>query len=174
MITTFILARDDAKALTRTLNALIGATVEGLIREVVVVAETGNETAMKLADHAGCELIAVTQFAAAVHAAKGDWLMVLEAGSLLELGWAEAVSNHIQLGAGVARFTRSPLSPRGFLKRLFQSEQPLALGLLTQKRSTLALGNAALSTPESLAKAAKPKPLSAALRPASNAHPSVA
>ena len=170
MITAFLLANHDAKALTRTMNALIGATVEGLVREVVVIAETGDEAAAKLADHAGCELIISTKFAAAVQSAKGEWLMILQAGALPELGWAEAVSNHIQSGNGAARFTRSPLAERGLLKRLFQSEQPLALGLLIPKNVAHGFGNAANSTPENLAKAAKPKRLSAALRPASNAH----
>jgi hypothetical protein len=166
MITAFIIANNDAKALTRTLNALIGATVDGLVREVIVLAESTNEMAAKLADDAGCELIGGPAFSAAIHAAKGDWLLVFQGGALPEQGWAEAIENHIQSGHGAARFTRSPLSKRKFTQRFFQNEQPLALGLLIEKRAALTLKDVALSSPENLAKAASPKPLSAALRPA--------
>ena len=153
MLTVFILANDDAKALTRTLNALVGATVDGLVRDVVMLGEPDNTTASILADDAGCTLIAPTQFASAVQSAKGDWLLLLEGGALLEQNWAEAASNHIQMQGGAAHFTRSPLAPRTLLKRLFQRERPLALGLLISKHAALSLGGAAISSPENLAKA---------------------
>jgi hypothetical protein len=170
MLSVFILANnnslDEAKALTRTLNALISATVDGLVREVVVLAESTDEVAAKLADHAGCDLAPQTDFHARIHAAKGEWLLVLEGGALPEQGWAEAIGNHIESGKGAAHFTRSPLVQRKFIQRLFQRERPLALGLLIEKRTGLTLKDVALSSPENLAKAASPKPLSAALRPA--------
>ena len=174
MLTVFILANDDAKALTRTLNTLVGATVDGLVRDVIVVADVAHVTAATLADEAGCALIAASQFAEALHSAKGDWLMVLEGGALPEQNWAEAVTNHIQFESGAAHFSRSPLAPRTLLQRLFQQEKQLALGLIISKQNALGLGSAALKSPQALAAAAKAKPISAALRPASNAHPSAA
>ncbi len=171
MITAFILANDDAKALTRTLNALISATVDGLVREVILIARGANEVATKVADHAGCNLVQLEQFPAAIKAAKGEWLIVFEAGALPELGWVEAVGQHVQSNGATARFTRSPLTPRKLFERWFQPELPLALGLIIEKRKVLVLGEAALCLPENLAKAAKPKTMPAALRPASNAHP---
>ncbi len=166
MITAIILASHDANALTRTLNALIGAAVEGLVRDVVVVASHDNEVAARLAEQAGCALVLPGAFATAVRAAKGEWLMLLQSGALPEPGWEEAVSHHIQSGGGAARFRRSPLAARAPLARLFQAEQALALGVIIEKRRALTLGEAALKTPEALAKAARPKPLFAALRPA--------
>ena len=166
MITVFIIASLDTKPLVRTLNALIAATVEGLVREVVIIAETGNDEVAKLANDAGCDFVSSTDFPAAVQTCKGNWLMILESGALPEQGWAEAVGNHVQSNESAARFKRSPLAQRSFLQRLFHSERPLALGLLVQKNAALGLGQAALATPEILVKAAKPKPLSAALRPA--------
>lgn len=166
MITAIILASHDANALTRTLNALIGATVEGLVRDVVVTASHDNEMAAKLADQAGCALVLPAAFAAAVRAAKGEWLMLLQSGALPELGWEEAVGHHIQSGGGAARFRRSPLAARALFARLFQAEQTLALGLIIEKRRALTLSESALKTPEALAKAAGSKPLFAALRPA--------
>jgi hypothetical protein len=170
MVSVFILANrnafDEAKALTRTLNALISATVDGLVREVVVLAESTDEVAAKLADHAGCDLVALQNFSCALKQAKGEWLLVLEGGALPEQGWAEAIGNHIESAKGTAHFTRSPLAKRKFIQRWFQNERPLALGLLIEKRAALNFKDVALSSPENLAKAASPKPLSAALRPA--------
>ena len=174
MITAFILANTDAKALTRTLNALIGATVEGLVREVVLLAYSNNEAATKVADHAGCELATPDGFSALVQSAKGDWILILEGGAMPEQGWIEAVENHIQSRGGATRFTRSPLAKQSLKQRLFHRDSLLALGLLIEKRAALMLGKSALLTPENLTKAAKLKPLSAQLRPASNAHPSAA
>ena len=174
MITAFIIANDDAKALTRTLNALIGATVEGLVREVVLLAESNNATAEKLADEAGCLFGLPADFAKIVPAAKGDWLLVLEAGALPEHGWIETLENHVQANGTAARFTRSPLAKKSLRQKLFGQNTPLSLGLLVQKGAVLALGKSAYSTPQSLVKAAKPKPLPAHLRPASNVHPSAA
>ena len=174
MLTVFILANHDAKALGRTLNALISASVDGLVREVLVVAEDTNDVASKLADDAGCNLVHPSQFPSVLKAAKGEWLMILQAGSLPEHGWAEAVGNHIESGGQTVRFTRSPLSPRNFIERLFKAEQPLALGLLIEKAVVLKLDQAVLSSAEILASATKPKTMPAALRPASNAHPDAA
>jgi hypothetical protein len=167
MITAFILANDDAKALTRTLNALIG--VEGLFREVVILAATDNEVATKLADQAGCMLAVPDEFSALIRSAKGEWILILEGGALPEHGWMEAVENHLQSSTGSARFTRSALTKRSLANRLFHRDTPLALGLLIRKQAALGV-----STPENLAKAAKPKQLAAQLRPASNAHPNAA
>ena len=167
MITAFILANNDAKALARTLNALIGATIEGLVREVVLLAETGNEIATKLADQTGCLITSQREFSGLVKSAKGDWILILESGAFPEQGWVEAFENHLQSGSGAARFTRSPLAKQSLRNRLFKRETPLALGLLIEKR--VALDKYTLSTPELLAKTAKPKPLPAQLRPASNA-----
>lgn len=166
MITAFILANDDAKALTCTLNAMVGATVEGLVREVIMLTTTNNDVAAKLADDAGCALIGSDNFPATVHSSKGEWVMILEAGAMPEQGWMEAVGSHIQDADHVARFTRSPLAPRPLLKRLLQAELPLALGLLISKGQAVEMGEAALRSPSILAKAAKPKPMPAALRPA--------
>jgi hypothetical protein len=166
MITAFILANNDAKALTRTLNALVVATVDGMVREVIVLATYDNDIAAKLADDAGCALISPDNFASTVSVTKGEWLMILVAGALPEQGWLEAVDNHIQSDDKAVRFTRSPLAPRSFLKLLFQAELPLALGLLVRKHEAINLGEPALSSPENLIKAAKPKAMPAALRPA--------
>jgi hypothetical protein len=167
MITAFIRADYNGKALTRTLAALIGATVEGLVRDVVILANADDEAAHKIADEAGCHVLKLDGFAAAVQSAKSEWLMILEAGAVPEQGWQEAIGNQIQFEHGKAlRFTRSPLAPRPFFKRLLQPELPLALGLIIEKRHALTLGETALNTPQGLAKAAKPKPMPAALRPA--------
>lgn len=168
MLTIFIIAGFpvSANALTRTLNALIVASVEGLLREVVVLANPDDTEAIKIADHAGCVLARPSDFGSHINSAKGEWLMILECGALPEQGWTEAVTHHIQSGSKAARFTRSPLTPRPLIARMFQPEGRLALGLIIEKQTAMKLGQQALSSPDLLAKAAKPKPISAALRPA--------
>lgn len=166
MFTAIILANTDAKATTRTLNALIGATVSGLVRDVVLLADIQNEIASKIADFSGCRLAAPGDFAEIVSAAKTDWLLLFEAGCLPEEGWDESVGSFVSNAGTAARFTRSPLSPRSWMSRLFHAEKPLALGLVVEKRYALQLLRQANSTPYDLAKAAKPIALSAKLRPA--------
>ena len=170
MLTAIILATEDTKAITRTLNALIGATVEGFVREVVLLAAPNNHVAAEIADEAGCELLDALSFGTAIFTAKGSWLVILEAGAFPESGWVEALSDHIQSSTSAARFKRSPLAPRKLFDRLFQPEKPLCLGLIIEKQAALALGSDALQHPEILAKSAKAKIKLAALRPASNAH----
>ncbi|MGL4405994.1 MAG: glycosyl transferase family 2 [Notoacmeibacter sp.] len=166
MLTAFILANNDPKALTRTLNALIGAAVDGLVREVIVLAPIEDETAANLADHAGCGLFTPDQFANAVALAKGDWLLILQAGALPEQGWSESIGDHIQAKANAAKFKRSALAKRPLLARIFQAEHPLALGLLIEKAHAINLGKSALQSAQVLVRAAKTKTMQAALRPA--------
>lgn len=174
MFTAIILANTDAKAMTRTLNALIGATVSGLVRDVILLADIQNEIAGKIADFSGCKLASPGDFAEIVLAAKTDWLLLLEAGCLPEEGWDESVENFAANARAAARFTRSPLAPRTLLSRLFHAEKPLALGLVVEKSHAVQLLRQTNPTPYHLAKAAKPVVLSAKLRPASGVHPNAA
>lgn len=166
MFTVIILASEDAKAMTRTLNALIGATVDGIVRDVVVLADKQNEIAAKVADFSGCRLDEPDRFSKNVLEAKNDWLLILEAGAFLEEGWVERVSDFTASGRNAARFARSPLAARSIWLSLFQAEQPLALGLLVKRNYALQLERSALTTPYELAKAIKPKAMAASLRPA--------
>jgi hypothetical protein len=155
----------DERALARTLNGLISAAVDGLVREVVLLADDSNQAARSMADHCGGTIVSTRDFAKAASAARGQWLLMLEAGAMLELGWLEHVSTHIQASIAPARFARSGLSPRPLWQRLFQPERALALGLLLAKAEAETLLSAA-NGPHAMAKKLRPRALAAAIRPA--------
>lgn len=170
MISAFIDATpdkkpSDAKALARTLGGLVSATVEGLVRDVVLFAPAGDETARAIAEHSGGECRSRDEFASALTMARGEWLLMLEAGALLEQGWLEQVATHMQAGRDVARFARSPHAPRSFLAHYLTAERPLALGLLIPKAQALLVSRRASGMAE-LAASQRPRTLGASLRPA--------
>jgi hypothetical protein len=165
MITAIIDAGTDEKALARTLNGLIGATVEGLVREVVLLAGADNAAALRMADQSGSACMAPQAFGSAVATARCEWLMLLEAGLLFEPGWMEHVATHVQASSQPVRFARSALAPRPLLARLFKAERPLALGLLIPKAQAAAL-TARAPTMAALAASTRPQSLMASVRPA--------
>ncbi|NJR13794.1 MAG: hypothetical protein HC779_05930 [Phyllobacteriaceae bacterium] len=112
MITAIIDAGTDEKALVRTLKGLIAATVEGLMREVVLLAHGDNAAALRMADQSGSACVPPEAFGGAVAAARCDWLLLLEAGVLFEPGWMEHVATHVQASRQPVRFSRSALAPR--------------------------------------------------------------
>jgi hypothetical protein len=148
MLTALILADGDERALWRTLNALVGAAVQGLVREVVVLADADDVAAAALANHGGCACAAPDTLDAVLSAARGDWVMALRAGAVPEEGWQEALEltlEAVSAGIGAAapaafHFRRSPLSPLPFFGRWFGREAPLALGLIASKPSLSSLG----------------------------------
>jgi hypothetical protein len=140
MLTAFILATSDDRALARTLNALIEAAVEGLVREVVVIARADDQRAAMLADQGGCALATEADFPSLIASAKAEWVLILKAGSVPEPGWGEALEAALSASKqpDAFHFTRSPLSPRPWIARILARESPLALGLIARKRLLVA------------------------------------
>ena len=93
MITAILSAGDDDAGLAMTLAALVPAATEGVIRDAIVV-DGGHAAAAAIADAAGCALVrgeGAEGLRRAAERARGDWLLFLPAGSVLEAGWqAEA------------------------------------------------------------------------------------
>jgi hypothetical protein len=165
MLTVLIEAGTDEAALARTLNSLIAAAVEGLVREVIVLSDPGDKAARAMAEQSGGDWRAADDLLAAVAAARGTWLLLLEAGTVPEAGWMEPVSLHMEHGAGPARFARSPLTPRPLLQRLFRAERLLALGLLLPKSEAGARARQGRAFAD-FAAGLKPRVLAAQARPA--------
>ena len=102
MISVVIDVREgEEERLARTLASLVPATVEGAVREAVVI---GAGEAVKVADHAGCRVAG--SLAEAVETTRCDWLLFLEPGARLLGGWSEAALSHMSGKAGPARFSR--------------------------------------------------------------------
>jgi hypothetical protein len=139
MLTVVIETRNDEENLARTLASLVGGSVEGIVREVLVYDRGSTDQTALVADHAGCGLIGEGELQAGLKRAKGDWLLLIEPGARLSDGWTEAVLHHMSATTVPARFSRSRIGRPRLLARLFSPRRPFTDGLLASKRQALAL-----------------------------------
>lgn len=139
MLSVLIETRDDGEELARTLASLVGAAVEGVVREVVVCDRGSTDATAAVADQAGCAFLADADIAAGIRRARCDWLLLLEPGARLEGDWTAAVLDHVSKAAMPACFSRAPAHRAPFLSRLVGRPGPLADGLVIAKRQAAAL-----------------------------------
>ncbi len=90
-------AGDD---LPRTLGALMEGLQVGLIRELVISDGGSTDLTLKIAEEAGAKIVSGPpsrggQLRRGCAAAKGEWLLVLHADTLLETGWSRVVADHL-------------------------------------------------------------------------------
>jgi glycosyltransferase involved in cell wall biosynthesis len=169
MISAIIATHESERPLVHTLAALVPGALRGAVREVIVAdADSTDETA-KVADLAGCNFLRVSPprgacLAAGAAAARADWLLFLQPGSVPEPAWLEEAERFIggagnpdlaQAGAAVlrARPRRSGLAEA--IKRTAAGLGALPhprQGLLIAKRQYQSLGghDAASADPERL------------------------
>lgn len=98
MISVVIPTLNAQASLPDTLSALIPATVEGLVREVVIVDAGSTDRTCEIADAAGAEVVAVSpnrgsQLMAGATRARHPWLLFLHADTVLDPGWEREVSH---------------------------------------------------------------------------------
>jgi hypothetical protein len=171
MLTVLIEAADDAPALGGTLASLVSGAVEGLVREVVVLDVGLDAGTRKVADHAGCKVAPASGLAAVVSAAKGEWLLLIEAGARLSPDWIESVHEHLaEVEAGTrtpraARFSRAARDRPGLLARWRQRRTALAEGLILPKPQAVGLSKSGCSI-EAMGKGVASTRLEATIRPA--------
>lgn len=165
MLSVLIETRDDEEALTRTLASLIGAVVEGVVREVLVCDLGSTDQTRYVAEHAGCHFVAQGGIGAGIAAAKADWLLLLEPGARPVEGWGDAVAVHVNRATLPARFSVARGARPPFLKRMFGANRALAQGLLITKRQAAALAKQATGA-EALARGLAVKSLDAEIVPA--------
>lgn len=165
MLSVLIETKNDEEALARTLASLVGAAVEGVVRDVLVCDRGSTDHTEGVAEHAGCVFMANGDIAAAIGKAKGGWLLMLEPGARLEGDWMPAVLDHVATATMPACFSRSRGERTPFLSRFLRPRGPLADGLLISKRQATALakpgGDAA-----SIARGLAMRRLRAGIRPA--------
>ncbi len=93
MISVVIPTRNSEEALARTLSTLVTAAADGTVREVVVVDGGSDDQTHLVAEGTGCDLMAGSGGAwarcaiGAAAAQRGDFLMFLRPGVLLDPGW---------------------------------------------------------------------------------------
>lgn len=89
--------------LHHTLSCLMEAVDAGLIREVIVSDAGSTDQTLEIAKDWGAEIITSApsrggQLRRGCAQAKGDWLLVLHADTVLSAGWSGAVGLHLHTG----------------------------------------------------------------------------
>ena len=106
MISVVIPTLNAQSGLTATLAALVPASVQGIIREVIISDGCSDDATAEIADVAGAKFIRGTsgrgeQLAAGAEEARSKWLLFLHADTVLQVGWeAEAAKFMERVDAG--------------------------------------------------------------------------
>ena len=163
MLTVAILSSADPDPLARTFRCLVGATVSGVVSDVLVVSDQ-PEALAAVCEPMGAARCTLDQADAALAKARGEWLLLLEAGAEPLGGWDQAVADHARPNARPARFEiQGRVEP--FWRRLFgQPKRPLMAGFLLPMRA--ARNALRTSTLERLPTGRAAVTLNAGLRPA--------
>jgi rSAM/selenodomain-associated transferase 2 len=130
MISVVIPTLNAERTLAHALAALVPAVVDGLVQEAVLADGGSSDDTRIIADAAGVQLIDTPrgrgrQLDAGAAAARGDWLLFLNADTVLEPGWAEEARSFIdRVESGRRRpgaaFFRFALDDDGFMPRLVE------------------------------------------------------
>lgn len=153
MISVVLVASEDLPGLAAQMAMLVPAAVDGLVKEVVLVAD-GEPGVEALAEDSGARLVrakgeAKDRLAAGAATARGDWILTLRAGPVLREGWREPVERRLAGGAGAPGLL---IAPGGWLGRL----APKSHGVLLRR---LDWPSGAAMDEKALAKAIKAKVL---------------
>lgn len=102
--------------LPQCLAALTEGLHEGLIRELIVTDGGSEDATLDVAEAAGAVIVTGPasrggQLRRGIEAARGDWLLVIHADTVLEPGWTRAV--HAALDEGGAWFFRLRFDAKG-------------------------------------------------------------
>lgn len=146
MLSTLVLAppfTDSSTAiaatLVRTLAALVPATVDGLVRDVTLVAAHPDADIRQIADYAGCAIVEADSFEAAVRQAvdraRSPWIFVLCANAIVDRGFSEEIAALFgpQADPGEPAVLLLRQAPQGFGARLMPDRAPVA-GVIAQRQ----------------------------------------
>lgn len=105
MLSVVIRAEEHAGLLARTIAALVPAIADGLVGDGQVIAAKRTPAIEGVADAAGCDFrvgeLAQT-LCEAVSAARGNHVLFLQAGTILEAGWWVEAGDFLRGHAGTA------------------------------------------------------------------------
>lgn len=143
MLSTFVLlpTGDGPPALgplVRTLGTLVPATVEGLVRDVTVIARAPDDGVRRVTDYAGCHLVENGLFgdalAEAMAGARAATIFLLRAGAFLDRSFLDEAGRRFGPHGSDAQ-TRPLLIrevPENFLARVLPALAPVA-GLIASR-----------------------------------------
>lgn len=97
MLTAIVHARAQPMALAETLASLVPAVAEGLMSHAVVINDAPDGSIDRIADAMGATLIiaASEPWRTAALAARGDWVILFDAGDTPDSGWIGAIEGHL-------------------------------------------------------------------------------
>ncbi len=129
MISVVIPTLDAEASLPDTLSALIPASVDGLVRDVVVVDAGSKDRTCEIADWAGADVIVAgpgrgAQLAAGAARARQPWLLFLNAGTALDHGWEREAAHFVD------KVDKDPSRPAAAAFRFALDDEGLAPRLL--------------------------------------------
>ena len=165
MLTVLIVCGRDPSPLVATFASLLPSSVAGLTADVIVVSEQ-PESVEPACEPVGATAVATDAIVGALERARGEWLLVLEAGARPAGEWMPAVAAHVSSRTGRAARFEVAGSGRPFWQRLVaRSRRPLRAGLVMPTRDAiealrsttparLPIGRAAVTLPAKLEPAA--------------------
>ena len=155
MITVVVPTLNAETGLAASLTSLVSASVQGLVREVIVVDGGSTDRSLAIADQSGAKIMASScgrgrQLATGAAAARMPWLLFLHADTVLEPGWERevaAVLEHIdsRQRSEAAYAFRFALDDIGWMPRSIEAGVALRCRLLR-----LPYGDQALLLPRRL------------------------
>lgn len=153
MLSAIIAVRHEEEALVRTLASLVPAVAEGMLHDAAIIDSGDVPGIAAIADAAGCRRFEgepAQALAMALSAARGQWVLSLAPGVVLEAGWFREAAEFVRSAAIgdsplCAAFTHASLA-HGPAARLSEAWRFVAGNLLGKVRSDqgLIIGRAAL------------------------------
>jgi hypothetical protein len=144
MLTVLMECRDQESELAQTLSVLVSGAVEGLVSDVIILDHVSQDGSSRVADAAGCRFHQGWDIADVVGSARGEWLLLMEAGARPQAGWIDEVMEYIALGRVPARFAPSRTYRKPFFKRFGRRTAPLEHGLLLPKQQAVTLARSGM------------------------------
>lgn len=100
-ISVIIPTLNAAEALPRSIPSLMEGVEAAVIRQLVISDGGSTDNTLKMAEAVGADTVTGPpsrggQIGRGVAAAKGDWLLILHADSVLPKGWTDVAADHIE------------------------------------------------------------------------------